>query len=502
MKNDIRSATEQHVNDIRSINRDLVEKALNMRCQGYMEHVKSQLLTHTIFEVDKGKKFLKELNDRVTSHEEELQHKNRRLLEAKAELEERVKLRTHELELKTKELERRVAMHEATEEERKKLELQFIQAQKMESIGRLAGGVSHDFNNMLSSILGYCELAMTKLIPGSPVYQDLSFVMKAANRAVELTRQLLAFSRKQVLETKPVDLNEELENLNKMLKRLISEDIGIEFKLNAEEATVLADVVQLEQVMMNLAVNARDAMPKGGKIIIETNTANIDEAYCKLHSDILPGNYLELQISDNGIGMPRDIRDHIFEPFYTTKEEGKGTGLGLSTVYGIIKQHKGSIYVYSEEGSGTTFKILLPLTELKHPYKDTGISAEPVKPGSESILVVDDEEVIRQVIVDSLEGFGYTTYPMENADQALQFLEQNNHKIDLLLTDVVLPGKSGKDLASLILDKYPETRILFMSGYSADIIADRNLLDQGVELIRKPIRPSSLARKIRELLDS
>jgi signal transduction histidine kinase len=380
------------------------------------------------------------------------------------------------------------------------LEDQLRQAQKLEAIGSLASGVAHDFNNLLTTILGYGELGMLKLSEDDPLREKIEAIYEAGVKASTLTRQLLAFSRKQVLEMRVLNLNLLLENLTKMLNRMIGENIDIRMNLDRSAGNITADPGQIEQIIMNLAINARDAMPDGGAITIETQKTALDEEYCKIHADVKPGSYVALYITDEGTGMPPEVMEKIFDPFYTTKEKGAGTGLGLSTVYGIVKQHNGHIYVYSEMGNGTTFKIYFPTIE-KTAEGKSNKTFTPMEKGVETILVADDEVSIRKLIRDTLEPLGYKIIEAANGEEALDIFRQNESGIDLLLTDVIMPKMTGKQLAKLLLDEKPGFKILYMSGYTDNVIAHQGILDKNVNFINKPLIPSLLTKKIREVLE-
>ncbi|MFZ5433292.1 MAG: response regulator [Calditrichota bacterium] len=380
-------------------------------------------------------------------------------------------------------------------------EEQLRQAQKMEAVGRLAGGVAHDFNNLLTAILGHSELALYKLHDGDPLRDSVEQIMKAAERAASLTRQLLAFSRKQVLQPRLLDLNSTVTDMEKMLRRLIGEDIVLVTKLDSQLGVIKADPGQIEQVIMNLAVNARDAMPQGGRLCIETAEVELDESYSWSHTAVAPGRYVMLAVSDNGVGMDAETRSHIFEPFFTTKEIGKGTGLGLSTVYGIVNQSGGHIWVYSEPGQGTTFKIYLP--------RATGEAVKlerPITPlsqnGHETILLVEDEEGVRELVRRILEQKGYHIIATSDARNALRIAQDYDGYIHLLITDVIMPHISGDILAHDLAALRPEIRILFMSGYTDDSMNNRNLDRNGAAFLPKPFSADHLARKVRELLDA
>jgi PAS domain S-box-containing protein len=391
-------------------------------------------------------------------------------------------------------------IHDITE--RKSLEAQLRQAQKMEVVGQLAGGIAHDFNNLLTVINGYSALILDRLEPEDSLYLDLMQVQKAGERAAKLTAQLLAFSRNQVLQPELLNLNEVVANIEKMLRRLIGENINLETALQADLGQVKADPSQLEQVILNLAVNARDAMPEGGELAIKTANVELDEFYTRRHAGVKPGPYVLLAVSDTGAGMDAETQGHIFEPFFTTKEPGKGTGLGLATVYGIIKQSDGHIWFYSEPGHGTTFKIYLPRS---------GETTEPVQSdmgpllcaGTETILLVEDETEVRVLTGKVLLEYGYKILEAIDANQALHLCEQHDGAIDLLITDVIMPGgMNGRQLAGRLIGQYPELRVLYVSGYTDDIIAKQGILDAGAGFLEKPFNPDILARKVRELLDT
>lgn len=382
----------------------------------------------------------------------------------------------------------------------KKLEMQFLQAQKMEAIGRLSSGVAHDFNNILSSILGYSELALLRKADDPGWRDDVEVIRRSGEKAAALIRQLLAFSRRKQLDIRSVNISETVISLYKMLLRMIGEDVVLDLQPADEVSIIKADPGQIEQVIMNLAVNARDAMPSGGRMTIRTGNVMVDKQYARSQVDMAPGPYVMLAVSDNGHGMDREVREHIFEPFFTTKQSGKGTGLGLATVYSIVKQHKGFIDVYSEPDKGTTFKLYFPATgetavQLEH-EKD----GESPRYGNETILVVDDESIIRQIVVDSLEPFGYTLLGAACGEEALRVADSYPGHIDLLLTDIIMPGMDGSSLAAKLLKKRPDIKLLFMSGY-LDVKADSSgLVDSEKNFLSKPVMPSTLMRKLRETL--
>jgi nitrogen-specific signal transduction histidine kinase/ActR/RegA family two-component response regulator len=385
--------------------------------------------------------------------------------------------------------------------ERRRLEEQLRQSQKMEAVGRLAGGVAHDFNNHLTVIGSYSEMLLADLGPDDPRRSDLEEIRKAAGGAAALTRQLLAFSRQQVIEPRNLDLNEIVASSGKMLTRLIGEDIELVVRTSSSPVMVRMDAGQLDQVIMNLAVNSRDAMPGGGRLTIETAEVELDQSYAAAHWPAPPGRFAMLAVSDTGIGMDEQTRDRIFEPFYTTKESGKGTGLGLATVYGIVKQSRGFIWVYSEPGHGATFKIYLPPAE--GPGSEAGARpAQPVAPrGTETILLVEDSSPVRAIARQILQRQGYRVLEAPGGDAALALAGEYRPAIHLLLTDVIMPGMSGRQLAERLQAMRPETRVLFMSGYTDDAVVLHAVLEENLAYLQKPFSPDSLARKVREVLD-
>ena len=386
--------------------------------------------------------------------------------------------------------------------ERKTLEEHVRQSQKLEAIGMLAGGIAHDFNNLLTVIGGYSDLTLARLREEDPLRSNISEVKKAAERAAGLTRQLLAFSRKQVLQPKVLDLNAVVSELEKLLRRLIGEDIGFRTALESSLGSVKADPGQIEQIIMNLAVNARDAMPRGGKLTIETQNVDLDEYYAKRHIAVIPGPYVMLAVSDTGTGIDQETQARIFDPFFTTKEAGKGTGLGLSTVYGIVKQSGGNIWVYSEVGRGTTFKVYLPrVDEGAQEYK-RGAETEGAIQGAETVLVAEDEEMVRKLACKVLEMTGYQVLEAANGSTALLICERHKEPIHLVITDVIMPEMSGRELADRLAQLRPEMKVLYMSGYTDNAIVHHGVLDEGASFIQKPFATHALARKVREVLDA
>ncbi len=386
------------------------------------------------------------------------------------------------------------------EAERGKLEAQLRQAQKMEAVGQLAGGVAHDFNNLLQVILGYGDLALDEAGSDSVAGASIKEMLRAGNRAKTLVRQLLAFSRRQVLDMKDIDLNKVILELTKMIRRVIGEHIDLNVITGHDLGTVHADPGQIEQILMNLCVNARDAMPEGGTITIETENVRIEENYCQTHAWAEAGRFVLLSVTDTGHGMDEMTLANVFEPFFTTKGVGEGTGLGLSTVYGLVKQHRGTVEVYSEVGKGTTFKIYLPLAERSAVTVGDKIEG-PVPRGSETILLAEDDETVRNLAKSFLERSGYNVLAARNGEEALEVFKNHADEIDLALLDVMMPKLGGKAVLQRIRETRPDIRMIFASGYSMNAIHTNFILDEGLALIQKPYRRDVLLRKIREVLD-
>ncbi len=393
-----------------------------------------------------------------------------------------------------------ITAYKQDETERYKLQEQLLQAQKMESVGRLAGGVAHDFNNMLSVILGHTEMIQEKLSPAEPFYAQLEEIHKAAKRSAELTRQLLAFARKQVISPTVLNLNDAVSGMLKMVQRLIGEDIDLVWQLDVGLWPVKMDPSQLDQILANLCVNSRDAIPDVGKITIGTGNTMFDAAYCADHPGYWMGEYVMLAVSDNGCGMNEKVKSHLYEPYFTTKESGKGTGLGLATVYGIVKQNQGFINVYSEPGRGTTFKIYLPRHKTKEIIQQTGMPAV-ITGGHETILVVEDEALILTMTTAMLEKLGYRVLPAGTPTGAIRLANGFDGVISLLLTDVVLPEMNGRELAGRMKFLFPNLKVLFMSGYTAAVTVQHGVLEKTVDFIEKPFAKKELADKIRSILD-
>ncbi len=385
--------------------------------------------------------------------------------------------------------------------ERKQLEKQFYHSQKMEAIGRLAGGVAHDFNNLLMAIMGYCDLTLTGIEKDTPTHHFVEEINKAADRAASLTRQLLALSRRQVLQPTVLDLNSVLSDIKRMLLRIMGEDIELNTRLDQDLGYIKADKGQIEQVIMNLTINARDAMPKGGKLLLETSNCDLEFLSQDCPPVVSPGSYVVLTVSDTGEGMDKETQSQIFEPFFTTKGVGLGTGLGLSTVYGIVKQSGGTIWVYSELGKGTTIKIYLPRASepLVKPEKDPAPLKVPG--GSETILLIEDEVMLRTSIKAGLEFSGYHVLTAANGEEALLTAQKFPDPIHLLLTDVVMPGMNGRLVAESLTSRHPETRVLYMSGYTDDAIIRKGLLHKKTAILQKPFTTKALVFKVREILD-
>ena len=386
--------------------------------------------------------------------------------------------------------------------ERQRLEAQLLQSQKMESVGRLAGGVAHDFNNLLGVITGYGDLLLHEIGPGHPSHRRVVEIRKAADRAASLTRQLLAFSRKQVLQLRVLDLNAVVAGIEPMLRRLIGEHIELITALDNGVGRVKADLGQMEQVIANLAVNARDAMPRGGKLLIETGNVELDAVYAATRADARPGPHVMLAVSDTGHGMDAEVLGHMFEPFYTTKAPGLGTGLGLATVYGIVRQLGGQVMVYSEVERGTSFKIYLPRLEAAADQLQVAAAAGPPPGGTETVLLVEDEPALRVLVEEILTKGGYHVLQNERPEDALALAASHGGAIDLVLTDVIMPNMSGRQMADALRLARPRIRVLFMSGYTDDAISHHGILEPGTHFLEKPFTADGLLRKIREVLEA
>ena len=413
--------------------------------------------------------------------------------------------RTFEVEIISHELQyagKRVRLVAAQDiSERRHLESQLRQAQKMEAVGRLAGGVAHDFNNLLMVIKGHTELLLEVLDPSEHLTRKIEQIDRSADRASALTRQLLAFSRRQVLQPQVINLNSIIEEMGKLLPRLIGEDIELVVRMDEELGTIRADASQMEQVIMNLAVNARDAMPNGGKLVIETANADIEHGYIVSHPLMKPGPYVQLVVSDNGTGMDAETQAHIFEPFFTTKEKGKGTGLGLATVYGIVKQSGGFVWVYSELEKGTSFKIYLPRADQEEEEISPSRPTTEVPKGTETVLLAEDEQDVREIAREFLESGGYYVIEAKNGAEAIKLAAQNRGKIQLLVTDMVMPGMTGQELAVRMQAEHPGLRVIFMSGYSEHAATEMADADPSVRLLTKPFSRIAVLRAVRDAIE-
>ncbi len=386
--------------------------------------------------------------------------------------------------------------------ERKSLESQLFQSQKLESIGKLAGGIAHDFNNLLTIINGYADMALSRIGKNDPACNQIQQIRKAGGKAANLAEQLLIFSRKKAVEMKPLDLNMAVVDIEKMLRRLIGEDIHMVTSLDTSLGTVMGDAGQVQQVIMNLAINARDAMPGGGKLVIETSNVEVDATFSKRHPQLDPGAYVLLAVTDTGIGMDDETKSHIFEPFFTTKEPGKGTGLGLATVYGIVRQSRGWIWVYSEPGRGTTFKIYLPRCDARAEDGHCDRAEAADAHGTERILLVEDDVGVLSLVGNILRGLGYTVVEASNGEEALAICGQDGGKIDMMISDVVMPGISGYDLARRLKGIRPSLAVLFISGYADRTVAGAHKVDPNTPYLQKPFTSASLASRVREILDA
>jgi PAS domain S-box-containing protein len=386
--------------------------------------------------------------------------------------------------------------------DRKRLEHQYLQAQKMEAVGLLAGGVAHDFNNLLTVITGYGALLLEGLGPGDPNRELVAEITRAGDQAAALTRQLLAFSRKAVLTPRPLDLNAVVHDTEKMLRRLLGEDVRLATQLYPALGLVHADPGHVQQVLFNLAVNARDAMPTGGRLTIETQNVYLDEAYCQAHAEVRPGPYVMLAVSDTGCGMTPDVQSRAFEPFFTTKEPGKGTGLGLATVHGIVRQSGGHVWVSSEPGAGTTFKVYLPRADRPAQPGRSYQGTSPAPRGNETILLVEDDEGVRGLLCRILQDSGYNVRAAAGGREALRLCEREAGPVHLLVTDVVMPEMGGRALAEQLLRLHPGLKVLYVSGYTDDAVIRHGVLEAEVHFLQKPFEPAALAQKVRETLDS
>ncbi len=395
---------------------------------------------------------------------------------------------------------RDVTERNQAEEEKEKLQAQLLQAQKMEAIGHLAGGVAHDFNNILSAIVGYAHITLMKMKDDDLVRSNLEKILASSEKAANLTKSLLAFSRKQIMQMKNVSLSDIVSGMTSILERIIGEDIYLRVNKAAHDLIVNADKNQIEQVLMNLATNARDAMPHGGTLTVTAEECEIDEMYIQMHQEGEVGKYAVISVTDTGMGMDEKTKDNIFDPFFTTKEVGKGTGLGLAMVYGTIKQHNGFINTYSEPGKGTTFKIYLPLL-------DSGVKvmeekdAGSIPSGTETVLFVEDDVNVRNVTKALLEEYGYSVIEAADGKHAVELYKENRDRVHLVITDIIMPGQSGKDLHNELIKISADIKVIYVSGYPADVLAKKGIIDSDVNFISKPINPEILMQKIREVLE-
>ena len=392
-----------------------------------------------------------------------------------------------------------IIVRRQAEDEKEKLHAQLLQAQKLEAVGQLAGGIAHDFNNILTAMIGYGHLLKMKLKEDDPLRTYADQILSLSDKAANLTQSLLSFSRKRIMNPEPVPLNEIIKKIDHLLSRIIGEDIRLQTMLSEEDLIVMADSGQIEQALMNLATNARDAMPKGGGLTIGTEKIAIDEEFIKEHGFGKEGEYALIAVTDTGAGMDRETREKIFEPFFTTKEVGKGTGLGLSMVYGIIKQHEGYINVYSEPGSGTTFRIYLPLIEAEAEKIKPEV-IQPIETGTETVLLAEDETTVREFTKKMLEEYGYKVITAASGQEAIDEFKAHKDKIQLVLLDVIMPNKNGREAYEEIKKIRPDIKVLFMSGYPADIIRKHDIIEKGFAYIEKPASPTKLLKKIREVL--
>jgi two-component system cell cycle sensor histidine kinase/response regulator CckA len=391
--------------------------------------------------------------------------------------------------------------HKAAENALKESEERLRQSHKMEAIGRLAGGIAHDFNNLLTTILGYSEMLLSEGTTTKEALESVREISKSAQRAASLTQQLLAYSRKQVLRPEELDINELVANVTKMLRRLIHENIQVNTVLDPKIGWVKADPAQLEQVIINLAINARDSMPEGGKLTIETQDLVLDESYCKLRPEVIPGKYVMLAVTDTGCGIDEKNQKQIFEPFFTTKEPGKGTGLGLATVFGTVKQSSGYIYVYSEPELGSTFKIYLPEVQTRKAKSRNRPKERSGQATDGTILLVEDDEALRELVSQILDRTGYSVVPASNGEEALRLIDSPGHaEINLLISDVVMPGIGGKALAEQLQARLPDLKVLYISGYPDEAVVHHGMLDEGIAFLQKPFSATAIIQKVQEIL--
>ncbi len=386
--------------------------------------------------------------------------------------------------------------------QRRRLEEQLFQSRKMETVGKLAGGIAHEFNSLMTAIIGQSEMLLDDLPRDNALSKNAREIREAADRAAVLTRQLLAYGRKQILQPEALDLNAILAGMEGMFRHLMGGDVDVRIVPGAGLKPVYADAGQVEQVMINMAMNARDAMPRGGKLTLETANVTLDEEKAGLYPDLKPGDYVMLAISDTGTGIAAGVKEHVFEPFFSTKEVGQGTGLGLATCYGIVKQSGGHISLYSEKDRGTTFKIYLPQVSQDGSPRNPARVSEALPRGTETLLLVEDDPALRRMAATLLGRLGYTVLPAADGAEALALFDRHGGAVDLLFTDVIMPHLGGKDLADRVSEKRPEMKVLFTSAYTENAIIHQGVLNPGVALLQKPFAPSALARKVREILDA
>jgi len=468
-----------------------------------MGYTREELLTMTAFDIDPDFPL-----EKWEEHKEEVQRRGSMTFESRHRTKDGrlfpVEVSTNHFKFDERYLacafDRDITERKRAEAEREKLQGQLLQSQKLEAIGILAGGVAHDFNNMLGAITGYAELTLNKMGPTDPFRKNLEKILDAGRRSANLTRQLLAFARKQTIEPILLDLNEAVGAILKMIRRLIGENVELTWLPGADPCTVKMDPSQLDQILINLCVNARDAMGEVGRVTIETAIVSLDEACREAHSYFVPGEYVLLAVSDDGCGMDRETLDHIFEPFFTTKGLGRGTGMGLATVYGIVKQNQGFINVYSEPGKGTTFRIYIPQHAGGVMETKAAVPEDIPLSRGESILIVEDDPTLLEMSTMLLQQLGYTVIPAATPNDAIRIAQQTHPEIHLLITDVIMPEMNGRDLADRLLAIRPKMKLLFMSGYTANVIAHQGVLDKGVNFIQKPFSVKDIAARVREVL--
>lgn len=476
---------------------DIAQKTMAIASGDYSIRIKSKRKD----EIGNLERNFNAMADALDNSKAMIESKQTELEKINYELEQRVTEKTQELSDANTALLKALENIKKETAEKKKLEEMLFHAQKMEAMGTLTGGVAHDFNNILTAIIGYGNLIQIGMKEDDPFRPYIKEILSAAEKAANLTRSLLAFSRKQIINPMPVDLNDVIKSMEKLLRRILREDIELKTILSNKDLFALVDSGQIEQVLMNLTTNARDAMPNGGLLTIETGLVELDREYIKTHGYGEPGEYALISVSDTGMGMDEKTKDRIFEPFFTTKELGKGTGLGLSIVYGIIKQHNGYINCYSEPGRGTTFRIYLPLIKSGTEKIEQAAISEP-RGGTETVLIAEDDTAISKLIKGFLQEFGYAVIDAKDGEEAVRKFMENKDMVQILLLDVVMPRKNGKETFEEIKKIKPDIKAIFMSGYTADFINEKGILEKGINFIPKPVSPHELLRKVREALDS